>query len=140
MTDSTKLKTLVKILIGTAWIDGQVQPKEREYLQRIAAEHGLVDDPEVAPLLQESRTVTPVECYAWVKQYLGNQPDQANYQELLEAISGLIYSDDDVASEEAQLLSDLQQLDPATAIAGGEESNVLLKSIRQLYRNWMAKL
>ena len=30
------MKQILKILIGAAWIDGVVQPEERNYLRRIA--------------------------------------------------------------------------------------------------------
>jgi len=40
-TAHSDTKTLIKILIGTAWIDGKIQPEEREYLHRIAKEKGV---------------------------------------------------------------------------------------------------
>jgi uncharacterized tellurite resistance protein B-like protein len=57
MTTDPKVTTLLKILIGVAWIDGQIQPEEREYLHRIAEEKGLENEPELQPLLHELRPV-----------------------------------------------------------------------------------
>lgn len=130
---------LVKILIGTAWIDGTIQPEEREYLNRVAKEKGVADEPEIQPLLHEFTTVKPTECYEWVKQYLGDRPTSEECQQLLEALSGLIYSDGTVATEEANLLTQLQSLDPNN-IGGDQSSNTILSAIRSLYQRWIAKL
>ncbi len=32
MVSPSNVKNLVKILIGAAWIDGRIQPEERQYL------------------------------------------------------------------------------------------------------------
>ncbi|PZV09834.1 MAG: Tellurite resistance protein TerB [Leptolyngbya sp.] len=130
---------LVKILIGTAWIDGKIQPEEREYLNRIAHEKGVADEAEIQPLLNEFTSVKPSECYEWVKQYLGDRPTSEECQQLLEAISGLIYSDGMVDTEEAKLLTELQSLDPSNP-SGVQSSNTVLKAIRSLYQRWIAKL
>lgn len=133
------VKTLMKILIGTAWIDGKIQPEEREYLHRIAKEKGVAEEPEIQPLLYEFRPVAPKECYEWVQQYLGDRPTTENCQQLLEAISGLIYSDGTVATEEAKLLTELQTLNPASE-SGDQANNSVMQAIRNLYQRWMAKL
>ncbi len=36
MVTDSNVKNLVKILIGAAWIDGKIQPEERQYLREIA--------------------------------------------------------------------------------------------------------
>ena len=60
------MKQLIKILIGAAWIDGIIQPEERKYLHRIAAEYNLAEDPELQPLLSELKRVSTAQCYQWV--------------------------------------------------------------------------
>jgi uncharacterized tellurite resistance protein B-like protein len=138
-TANPSVKTLIKILIGVAWIDGKIQPEEREYLHRIAKEKGVASEPEIQPLLYELKDVKPDECYGWVKEYLGDRPTSEACQQLLEAISGLIYSDGTVANEEARLLTELQMLDPSHD-HGESISNAVIKSIRNLYQRWIAKL
>ena len=135
MSDASNIKTLIKILIGTAWIDGSIQPEEREYLHRVAKEKGVADDPDIQPLLYEFRSVKPEECYGWVKEYLGDRPSSADCQHLIEAISGLIYSDGTVANEEAKLLTSLQNLDPAS-----NDDDSVLGAIRNLYRRWVTTI
>lgn len=137
-TTEGDVKTLVKILIGAAWLDGVVQPQERAYLHRVAQEKGVATDPEIQPLLHELRAVKPEECYDWVRQYLGNHPKPQEIHGLVEAISGLIYSDGTVANEEARLLTRLMLLEE-------EEGRHLddlpvIKAIRDLYQRWLAKL
>ena len=127
---------LVKILIGSAWLDGKIQPEERSYLNRIAQEKGVAQDPEIYPLLQDLRQVETAECYQWVQEYLGNSPTTADYQNLLEAISGLIYSDSDVDTEEAKLLTQMQLLDPANH-EPQPAHNAVIKEIQKLYRRWV---
>ncbi|HEY9633003.1 MAG TPA: TerB family tellurite resistance protein [Coleofasciculaceae cyanobacterium] len=136
MVANSSVKQLIKILIGTAWIDGKVQPEEREYLKRVAKEAGVADDPEIQPLLYELRAVPPDECYGWVKEYLGDRPSAEDYERLLAALSALIYSDGEVATEEAKLLTRLQLLDPASA-SPKSSSNNILKPIQNLYRRWV---
>ncbi|MGA7936165.1 MAG: TerB family tellurite resistance protein [Kovacikia sp.] len=139
MTTDPKVKTLVKILIGTAWIDGQIQQEEREYLHRVAKEKGVANEADIQPLLYEFRPVKPEECYEWVNEYLGEHPTSENCQKLIEAISGLIYSDGTVANEEAKLLTNLQHLDPANETSESASSSVL-KAIRDVYQRWLSTL
>jgi uncharacterized tellurite resistance protein B-like protein len=136
MEAMSSVKQLLKILIGAAWIDGKVQPEERQYLQKVAKENGIAEDPEIKPLLYEIVAVQPEECYNWVQDYLGDSPSQEDYQSLFESLSALIYSDGDVATEEAKLLSRLQVLDPAAG-SHNLSDNAALKAIQKLYRRWI---
>lgn len=136
MSANSSVKQLVKILIGAAWIDGKIQPEERDYLQRVVKENGLAEDREIQPLFYELRPVQANECYNWVQDYLGDRPSPEDYQRLVESISALIYSDGDVANEEAKLLNRLQLLDPATASPKSGNKTVLA-AIQKLYRRWV---
>jgi uncharacterized tellurite resistance protein B-like protein len=136
MVTDSHVKQLVKILIGAAWIDGRIQPEERQYLRRVAQQSGVAEDPEIRPLLNELRSVSSDECYRWVQEYLGDHPSQEDYQGLIEAISALIYSDGDVDIEEAKLLTRLQLLDPAQTSPKSTHNNVL-KAIQKLYHRWI---
>ncbi len=107
-----KNRKLFKILVGTAWIDGIIQPEEREYLWRVAQELQLTADPEIKILLSELITVSATECYLWLDEYLAQYPAKEDYHELLEKVSGIIYSDNYVDIREAKLLEKLQSCDP----------------------------
>ena len=132
-----KTKALFKILIGAAWIDGSIQTEERDYLRRRAEEQGLVDDPEIRPLLFEFVPVQRDLCYQWIQEYLGAHPSSESCQDLIESISGLIYSDGNVETEEAKLLARIQSLDPAVTKSETNDVNGLLRSVQNLYREWM---
>ena len=125
-------KQLLKILVGAAWLDGAVQPEEQKYLRRVATEQGVADDPEVQALLDSQKRVPPTECYSWLKDYLGSQPQPEDYQRLLDSISALVYSDGDIDAEEAKLLTQLQ----SQAVASDTPQsafNKLLKGIKKIY-------
>ncbi len=134
--DSSSVKNLVKILIGAAWIDGKIQPEERQYLRKVAQEKGVADDPEIQPWLYELVSVQPEQFYDWLREYLGDRPTQEECQNLIEAIGGLIYSDGEVATEEAKLLTKLQELSD-TNDSTQHRYNGVLKQIQKLYRRWV---
>jgi hypothetical protein len=133
MNDRTQTKQLLKILIGAAWIDGVIQAEEREYLLKKAQDCGLEDDPELKSLLSGLKPVQPQECHQWLKEYLGSHPQESDYQSLLEAMGALIYSDGDVQTSEAQLLTTLQNLDPANE-SPQTGFDKILKTIQKVYR------
>lgn len=133
MDSQTKTKQLLKILIGAAWIDGVVQPEEQQFLLKMAKDHGIAEDREIKPLLFQLRQVTSVECYEWLQSYLGDSHSQEDYQKLFESISALIYSDGNVHTEEAKLLTRLQLLDPAQDTNSSVFEKVL-RAIQKLYR------
>ena len=133
MNPQNKNQQLLKILVGAAWIDGIIQVEERDYLRQVAENHGVANDPELKNLLSELQPVTPSQCYSWLEEYLGDNPTTSDYQELLETLSALIYSDGDVQMQEAQLLTKLQLLDP-TQESSKSAFDKLLKNIQKLYR------
>ncbi|MBD2414449.1 MAG: TerB family tellurite resistance protein [Nostoc sp. SerVER01] len=136
MVTHSNVKNLVKILIGAAWLDGRIQPEERQYLREIAQAKGLASDPEIKPWLYELVPVQPKECYEWVREYLGDRPSLEDCENLIEAISGLIYSDGEVAIEEARLLTELQDITKPNGSTQPAHTQ-LLKQIQKLYRRWV---
>lgn len=130
-------KDLMRILIGAAWIDGVIQKEERDYLHRMAKNHDLEEDPDIKAMLAEIKPITPQECYTWIQDYLGDRYSQEDYQSVLEAISGLIYSDGEVQTQEARFLLQLQELDPEH-LPQSSLLDSLLKATRRLYRKALA--
>jgi uncharacterized tellurite resistance protein B-like protein len=129
---------LLKILIGAAWLDGKVQPEEQERLHQIAQQKGLLDNAELHPWLNGQQSVSVEECHRWIDEYLGPHPALEKIQELLEEISGLIYSDGDVDNTEAQLLMELQQKED-TISSGSNLNSTIARAIQNLYRRWNSK-
>ncbi len=138
MAQIHKTRQLLKILIGAAWLDGVIHPEERHYLQKTAQRLLLLDDPELKPLLSELKPVSPQECYQWLKDYLGDNPTEQDYLELLDTVSGVLYSDGDIQTQEAQLLNTLQTLDP-THREDLSPVDKVLRTIQGLYRRALAQ-
>jgi hypothetical protein len=130
-------RLLLKILIGVAWLDGEIQLAERQYLTKVAHNPQLSEnrDPEIESLLAGTTTVTLPDCERWIQEYLG---DKSIYDDdlLIEAISSLIYSDGDVAIAEAKLLTNIQ----STPTIDRENPQSLVTKIRHLYQNWLQKI
>ncbi len=141
MDNQSQARSLIKILIGVAWLDGKIQLEERQYLAKVAQAHQLVGtdaiavDPELEALLAGTISITPADCESLIQAYLG---DRSIYDDdrLIEAISGLIYSDGDVAVAEAKLLTNIQS-QPSSDLPARQP---LLAKIKQLYQNWRTKI
>ena len=129
----SKTQKLLKILIGAAWIDGVIEPEERRYLHRVAIELNLADDPEIKALLSEIKQVTAPECYQWIDEYTADNPHVRDYQDLLERISGLIYSDGYVDVRETQLIEKLQLCDPRKKSCNNI-LDLVMEKIKKMYR------
>jgi hypothetical protein len=137
MNTESQRRLLLKILIGVAWLDGELQPAERQYLTKVAETSSLAADrdPEIESLLVGTTTVTLPDCERWIQEYLG---DKSIYDDdlLIEAISSLIYSDGDVAIAEAKLLTNIQ----STPTTDRSQPQSLVTKIRHLYQNWLQKI
>ena len=135
MDSQSQSQLLVKILIGVAWLDGKIEPEEREYLTKVAKAHHLDEDTEIHPLLDGTMKVTVKECQQWIQAYLGDRSIHDD-DRLIEAISGLIYSDGDVATAEAKLLIDIQ----STPAPVEPKEQLLVTKLRRLYQSWVKKV
>jgi uncharacterized tellurite resistance protein B-like protein len=137
MNPESQERLLVKILIGVAWLDGEIQSEERAYLAKVAQTHHL-EDPAIAALL--STPISQQECEEWIETYLAqslsSDKSTDSHERLLEAIGGMIYSDGDVAIAEAKILMDLQP----SASSPNQDSIAFISKLRQLYQNWVKKI
>ncbi len=135
MEDRSQNRLLVKILIGIAWLDGQLQSAERRFLSKVLAAHQLNEDAELNSMLDGTIELTAADCEGWIEAYLG---DRSIFDDdrLIEAISAVIYLDGDVAIAEAKLLSDIQ----STPTSAAPRAKLLANKLRQLYQGWVKKL
>jgi hypothetical protein len=138
MDNQSQARLLIKILIGVAWLDGEIQPEERQYLSQVVQTHRLAgvasledrqDAAIVESLLTGTTKVSVTECEQWIQDYLGNRSIHDD-DGLIEAISGLIYSDGDVAISEAKLLVNIQ----STPSPSQPNQEPLIAKIQRLYR------
>jgi uncharacterized tellurite resistance protein B-like protein len=135
MSTSTNPKQLFKILVGAAWLDGKLQPEEQAYLQHIVQQKGLQDDTELQLLINGAQSISSEDCFSWVSEYLGNAPVPEHCQHLLEEISGLIYSDSEVDSKEAELLMQFHEPDPPVN-PGPALYTLVTSAVQKIYRKW----
>ena len=105
-------RKLLEILVAVAWIDGEIQPEERKFIEKIAVEQNIESAEKVEDLLNSYQDSSPQQCYQLLEKYLGNSPKSDDYNNLLSAVSSLIYSDNDIATEEANFLTTIQNIDP----------------------------
>ena len=131
-------RDLLEILVAIAWIDGEIQPEEREFLEKVAVQQELKSATELQELLDKYRDSSSDRCYQLLEEYLGSNPQPADYDNLLSAVSKLIYSDDDIATEEASLLTKIQDLNPQNLKSTSTFDRVIGK-IQKLYRTGMKK-
>lgn len=144
MSTQSDTKTLLRILIGTAWIDGEIQPEERKHLNRVVTETGLAGDADIRPLLNGLVEVKPQQCYEWVEAYLGEHATLDDCRRLMESISALIYSDGVVDLEEAKLLNrlqtfSLQGFEDAQESSPKALAKKVVHTLRQFYRSLLVE-
>ena len=123
-------RDLFEILVAIAWIDGEIQPEEKEFLTQIAAEQNLELSED---MLTNHQATSTDRCYDLLRDYLGSHPNIEDYNNLLSAVSTLIYSDNDIATEEASLLTKIQNLDPQNSTSNSTFDKIIGK-IQKLYR------
>ncbi|MEM8676308.1 MAG: TerB family tellurite resistance protein [Cyanobacteria bacterium P01_G01_bin.67] len=123
---------LLEILIAVAWIDGEIQPEERKFIEKIATEQNISSATELQTLLINYQGSSVEQCYQLLANYLGANPNPEDYENLLTAVSKLIYSDNDIATAEASVLTQLQNLDPRNLKSNSAFDQVISK-IQELY-------
>lgn len=128
---------LFKIVVGVAWIDGKVQPEEQAYLTRLAYQRGIEAHPEIYPLLNSLKKVDKAECYQWISDYLGANPKPEKLNHLIEEISGLIYSDGEMDSAEAEVLNNIQTMTSEVNLPKSLNSRIAQK-IQRYYQQLVA--
>ena len=126
-------RDLLEILISIAWIDGEIQPEEKKLLEKITVENDLASPAELPKLFAQYKNASTDQCYRSIEKYVGSNPSLTDYNNLLNAVSKLIYSDNDIATEEAELLTKLQNLDPQHSPQNSTLDRVIAK-IQQLYQ------
>lgn len=97
---------LLKVLFGAAWLDGILEPGEKLYLQQLANEKGLTEDPEIKTLLA-GKQVPALEAYDYLQAYLGTNPSDEDYDELCKSLETLVALDSVVENVEAEFLASI---------------------------------
>ena len=124
---------LLQILVAIAWIDGEIQAEEKEFLSKIALEQNICSPTELEEMLKQNQNSSSDKCYQLLSEYLGDKPSSEDYNHLLSAVSQLVYSDNDIATEEASILNKIQNLDPQKSPQNSVFDQVIGK-IQKIYQ------
>jgi hypothetical protein len=133
-------KLMLRILIGSAWVDRHLEPEEVAYLGNVLTRFHLDHDRELQELLELPVPLEQTE--RWLVAYLKDTPDSERLK-LLAAIGNLLMSDHVVSSVEHDLLDEFHELmahipappEPTPTVA--EAAPRLLQRIGQFFRRVM---
>lgn len=100
-------KLMLKIIIGSAWVDGHLEPAEVQYLQTLLERYQLTHAPDLLALLEAPVPLRQTEL--WMAEYLADTTETER-QRLLAAIGKLVIADDTVLPPEHTLLDDYYML------------------------------
>jgi hypothetical protein len=132
---------MLKILIGSAWVDQHLEPEEVAYLNKVLLRVHLEHNAELQGLL--STPVEPTQTEQWLVSYLRDSPD-AERLKLLAAIGNLLIADDEVSDVEHDLLDEFHTLmasipsPPEPLPDLGEVAPKILQQVGQFFRRVMS--
>ena len=129
-------KLMLKIVIGSAWVDGHLEPSETRYLQTLLERYHLTRDPELLALLEQPVSLRQTE--RWMVEYLADTTDEER-QRLLAAIGKLVIADDSVLPPEHRLLDDYYAL-MAEIPAHPQETPTVVKTVGSFVRRALKTL
>lgn len=103
MDDTARHHLALKVVLGAAWADGHLEPRELAYLKTLRDRYGETHDAELDRLLERSVPAGLTE--SWMEQYLRDATDTER-QQLLGHIGTLLFADREVDDREHALLDD----------------------------------
>jgi hypothetical protein len=106
-SDRVRHRQLMQIVIGSAWVDGQMEPREAAYLAKLLEHYRLTQDQDLQRSLTSAVPMQQTE--KWMREYLFGTTE-AERQRALVAIAKLVIIDDNVSDTEHQLLDDYYEM------------------------------
>lgn len=132
MEPQNQHKLMLKIIIGSAWVDGHLEPAEVQYLQTLLDRYQLTHASDLLALLEEPVPLSQTEL--WMVEYLADTTEtEIERQRLLGAIGKVIIADDTVLPQEYALLDDYYAL-MAEIPARPEETPTLVETVGKFVR------
>lgn len=132
MEPQNQHKLMLKIIIGSAWVDGHLEPAEVQYLQTLLDRYQLTHASDVLALLEEPVPLSQTEL--WMVEYLADTTEtEIERQRLLGAIGKVVIADDTVLPQEYALLDDYYAL-MAEIPARPEETPTLVETVGKFVR------
>ncbi|MCU0566975.1 MAG: TerB family tellurite resistance protein [Oculatellaceae cyanobacterium Prado106] len=128
-SDKTRQKLLLQIVIGSAWVDGQLDDRETQYLTNLLQHHGQASDRDLQEIIGQPVPIQQTE--RWMAEYLLGT-NETERQRALSAIAKLIIVDDQVTDQEHQLLDDYYDL--MATIPALPDLSPVVKSVGQFVK------
>ena len=119
---------LLKILIGSAWVDQRLEPGELDYLKQVLDRHHLADNYELQAMLKQPVPVEATE--SWIVDYLARATEEQRDQ-LLMWVIGVITADGVIDASEQSFLIEYQGL-MSRIPPRPEAASDLAKALRQM--------
>ncbi len=123
-------RLMLKIIIGSAWVDSHLEPAEVQYLQTLLERWQMTHIPELLALLEAPVSLRQTE--RWMVDYLADTTETER-QRLLAAIGKMVIADDTVLPPEHTLLDDYYTL-MAEIPARREETPTLVETLGKFVR------
>ena len=128
-------RLILKILIGAAWADRQLEPQEVEYIKTILQRYQLTDDVELLELL--GTPIPPEQTDLWILTYLQDSTEEERMK-LLAQMGEVLIADNIVSDLEHELLDEYYELMtriPAHPDATPETVPALGKFVRRVIQS-----
>jgi uncharacterized membrane protein YebE (DUF533 family) len=129
--DKLRHKELMQIIIGAAWVDGELDSSEIQYLTRLLERYGLSHDRDLQALLTSPVSMRQTEL--WIADYL-QDTTETERQSALAAIAKLMIIDDQVSEIEHQLLDDFYEF-MAAIPPHSETIQTVVESVGKFFRS-----
>lgn len=130
MNPQRQHRLMLKIIIGSAWVDGHLESAEVQYLQTLLDRYQLTHASDLLTLLAEPVSLRQTE--RWMVEYLADTTPNER-QRLLAAIGKLVIADDTVLPQEHTLLDDYYTL-MAEIPAHPEKTPTLVETVGKFVR------
>lgn len=105
--NATQRKLLMQLVIGAAWVDGELDAPERKYLQTLLERQKLDHDPELLALLENPIAHSQLE--AWLVTFLQGTSTPTRLAALA-TIANLLMADGVVNRSEHSLIDEIHAL------------------------------
>ncbi len=128
MDSADRKLLLLKILIGSAWVDHQLELRELDYLKQVLDRHHLADNYELQAMLKQPVPIEATE--SWIVDYLARATEEQRDQ-LLMLVIGVITADGVIDASEQSFLLEYQGL-MSRIPSRPETAPDLAKALRQM--------
>lgn len=138
--DPAKTLALLRVVIATAWADGQLQPQEWPWLQQLLQSMG--DDPAIQSEVESLLTtpLSPQDYRHAVQAFVDLHPTPQDRRSLYAWAKQVIYADNEVSLEEAYILDQLGELSRNKTGSPAETDRIpaIIQDFRGLVGRWLS--